>query len=340
MRFITSPYRWILGAALLLLVGGFLLAPATGRADQPVVTPTTQWVNFVSTDSTFLGRGLIVGDRVDIYDAQGVLCGSRIISVAGTLPVTPCYGDDPATPEDEGAEPGDILSFRINGLLADGEASSVDAQPVPPGTLVRWQLPYALYEVTLGVESIRIYLPLLTNYTGADLTVESLTVQGNEVQVIVRNRGSQPVVDEFWVDLYIDPGPLPVTVNQSWDLLGQQGAVWGVTGEALPLAPGQTITLRLSSQDPYFYPDYSVLPSTLAVGQSLFVQVDSYNEETSYGGVLENHESANQNSSGGQTEGYNNITDAFVLAAPVDLHGVGMQVTPQQFLSGEQRELR
>ena len=61
------------------------------------------------------------------------------------------------------------------------------------------------------------------------------------------------------------------------------------------------------------------------------------------GGVLENHEIANQNSSGGKNEGYNNITDVFVLTAPVDLSTVGVRpnlrhplfVNPRDFRYGK-----
>ncbi len=354
----STPFRWILGAALLLLLGGWLLIPATGKADQSVVTPTTQWVNFVSTDSLFLGRTLLVGDRVDIFDAQGVLCGSRTLAVAGALPVTPCYGDDPATPQDEGAEAGDPLTFRINDLLAEVEVVSVDAVPVPADTPVTWAPLYALYEVKLRVVATptatstptvtptatrtptgtptvtltatrtptgtptvtptatetptrtptvtptatgtptgtstvtathtptatptatplyqsgkAIFLPLLVNNSGPDLIVESLAVWGNAVQVVLRNRGNRSVVDEFWVDIYIDPSSSPTRVNQLWNDLASYGAAWGVTSVALPIVPGQTLTLSLSSQDPYYSSLYSFLPPILTTGQVLYVQV-------------------------------------------------------------------
>ncbi len=367
---------------------------STGKpCDQPTSTPTPTPTPTTDPNATPTPPGTPdLGDAPDSTNGSetamsaypGVSADFPSVYLAGSPP----YGDDPATPVDEGAETGDMLTFRINDLPAVGEVMSVDAVPVPADRPVTWGPLYSLWQVALRVvaatptptvtpthtptvtptvtpthtptvtptvtpthtptatatptpaSSGNLFLPLIANYTGIDLVVESLTVEQGEVQIVLRNLGNWPVKDEFWVDLYIDPAPPPTTVNQSWGVLGQHGAVWGVTVDALPLNPGQTMTLRLSSQDPYFYPSYSVLPSSLVPGQKLYVQVDSYNEDTSYGGVLENHESANQNSSGGQSEGYNNIWDGFVLTTPIDLYTTGVRLNSEQPYPANQRDFR
>jgi len=43
------------------------------------------------------------------------------------------------------------------------------------------------------------------------------------------------------------PQPPPTRVNQTWDQLGDEGLVWGVTAAALPLAPGEAITLTVGN---------------------------------------------------------------------------------------------
>jgi hypothetical protein len=94
--------------------------------------------------------------------------------------------------------------------------------------------------------------------------------------------------DPFWVDLYIDPVPVPTGVNQTCETLESQGTVWGVEGEILPLAPGDLITLTMG--DAYHYPSFCEFPSSLPAGTPIYVQVDSADFHTTYGAVLENHE--------------------------------------------------
>jgi len=136
-----------------------------------------------------------------------------------------------------------------------------------------------------------VYLPLVAaNYVSApDLVVESITATSSDVQVVIRNVGNASVVDEFWVDVYIDPDLLPTGVNQTWDMLGSQGMVWGITGNALPLAPGGVINLAVG--DGYYWPapaSHVVWP--LAVGTPVYAQVDSANIQSNNGAVLESHE--------------------------------------------------
>ena len=150
------------------------------------------------------------------------------------------------------------------------------------------------------------FLPLVTNnyFTAPDLIVESLTVLAagstgtpGDVQIVIKNIGNATVTDEFWVDLYIDPHTEPTAVNQTWETVGPQGAAWGVLADTLPLYPGESLTLTLSS--PYYVPVSSHITWPLATNAQLFAQVDSSNPGSSSGAVRESHEITD--------DSYNNI---------------------------------
>jgi hypothetical protein len=122
-----------------------------------------------------------------------------------------------------------------------------------------------------------------------DLIVQSITARSNSIQLVIANQGSAPVLDEFWVDAYINPGVAPSQVNQPWYDIAAEGLVWGVSGSGLSaLAPGGTLTLSVGDQ--YFYGDYSQVKWPLSVGTRVYAQVDSFNPATTYGTVLETHE--------------------------------------------------
>ena len=125
-----------------------------------------------------------------------------------------------------------------------------------------------------------------------DLVVQNVTATTNGViQVTIANQGTGPVTKEFWVDFYVNPNPVPTGVNQIWnDGRSTYGAVWGVTASALPsLTPGGG-TLTLTVGDSYYWPSLSNYPASLPAETPIYVQVDSANTNTSYGGALESHE--------------------------------------------------
>jgi len=139
-------------------------------------------------------------------------------------------------------------------------------------------------------------LPLVQNNCShvshaPDLVVEHVAVTSDSAQVVIKNQGDAPVLsgDTFWVDLYISPNPVPTGVNQTWnDGRCSEGIVWGITAPALPLQPGGTITLTIG--DAYYWLEHSNFPGSLPAGTPVYVQVDSANTDTTYGGVLEKHE--------------------------------------------------
>ncbi|MBI5567109.1 MAG: Ig-like domain repeat protein [Chloroflexi bacterium] len=141
------------------------------------------------------------------------------------------------------------------------------------------------------IEHVIVRLPLVMNrYASApDLVVEQIIASGNDVQVVIKNRGDAPVLNEFWVDVYINPTQAPTGVNQTWPMLGEQGLTWGVTADALPaLKPGGVLTLTLN--DAYYFADLSNVVWPLSAGTLLYAQADSADATTTYGAVCENHE--------------------------------------------------
>jgi hypothetical protein len=148
--------------------------------------------------------------------------------------------------------------------------------------------------------SRQVYLPIVLKTGLSDLVVEQIRTGGGALQVVIRNTGSGPAVQPFWVDLYINPASVPTRVNQTWNTVGSQGLVWAVSAAALPLAPGASLTL--ASGDQFFQPDYSRQSGPLQAGTPLYAQVDSYKANTSFGAVLEAHEL--------DDSPYNNISSA------------------------------
>ncbi len=161
--------------------------------------------------------------------------------------------------------------------------------------------------ITLVSTIKRIYLPIiLNNFTALpDLIVQSITPSSNNLTVVLANIGNAPVTDGFWVDAYFNPAPIPTAVNQTIATIPAEGIVWGVNNNTLPLNPGETLTLTISS--PYYDALKSDWQGTIPSG-TIYVQVDSANAGTTYGAVLETHEATGAP--------YNNISST-VVSRPV-----------------------
>jgi hypothetical protein len=158
--------------------------------------------------------------------------------------------------------------------------------------------------------------------TRPDLAVKQIVATEAKIQVIIQNEGTAAVPAEqgFWVDLYIDPSAPPTQPNQIWNFLAEEGLVWGVDGDVLPMEPGEVITLTLG--DALYWPDLSKFSGSLPADTPVYVQVDSANTESTYGGVLESHEAA-----GGP---YNNVVGPVMARA-----GIAQQRTFLPLLNGQ-----
>ncbi len=101
-------------------------APATATPTPTPVPPsacagiveTGRWAIFWGAASTLDGSPLPPGTVVEAFDPQGVRCGCAAAGAPGGYGPLLVYGDDPATPQDEGATTGDRLRFRVQGLPA------------------------------------------------------------------------------------------------------------------------------------------------------------------------------------------------------------------------------
>jgi len=83
------------------------------------VTPTWESVSFYCGENIFLDAPLPIGSVIDAYDPDGVRCGTWYVSETGKYGFMPVYRDDFTTPDiDEGADPGDTISFFIDGMRA------------------------------------------------------------------------------------------------------------------------------------------------------------------------------------------------------------------------------
>ncbi|MFQ5858028.1 MAG: hypothetical protein ACE5LU_20685, partial [Anaerolineae bacterium] len=142
-----------------LLVLTLAMAVTLARAQ---VIPTNEWVNFFSANSTVLGQPVPAGARIAAFDPSNTQCAEFTVLVAGAYGVMPCYRDDANTPGDEGAEPGDVISFTIDGLPATPIPVSLNANPVPPSTNVTWTQFGDLWEVDLQVVASPTPSPTVT----------------------------------------------------------------------------------------------------------------------------------------------------------------------------------
>ena len=82
------------------------------------VYPTYEWVNFYCDYNTLMDEPLPVGSVVDAYDPDGIHCGTFFVTEAGKYGFMLVYRDDPFEPGDQGANPGDIIRFFVNGTEA------------------------------------------------------------------------------------------------------------------------------------------------------------------------------------------------------------------------------
>lgn len=158
-------------------------------------------------------------------------------------------------------------------------------------------------EYTIENDDIGTYvtfLPIIMTPGYPDLIVENVTVSNTDITVVIRNIGSAPVTNGFYVDAYLgllNPAQPPTGVNDIWQNLSPHGVVWGVDASMTPIAPGESVTLMLN--DGYQLDAYTNFTLPLASGTAVYVQVDSAAVGNTNGGVLEQHET-----NGGS---YNNI---------------------------------
>ncbi len=112
-RLSTTMVRLIGLVSLLALIVTLAYSPTPVKAD-----PGPEWVNFYSNNTRFLDQPVRAGDVIEALDPQHVRCGQFIVTDEGKYGYLACLRDDETTPEDDGADPGDVITFTINGLPA------------------------------------------------------------------------------------------------------------------------------------------------------------------------------------------------------------------------------
>jgi len=155
---------------------------ALGMTQAGSVNPTHLWVDIYSIGSVLDGQPIPAGASIAIFDPQGTQCGETTVTYPGQLGIMPCYGDDPYTPLDEGAQAGDALVFAINGRTATPEALTLNGTPVPPGTAVTWIQSGIRWQVNLHTEaSPHVSIAVDTGATALSWSHETALVAVYEV---------------------------------------------------------------------------------------------------------------------------------------------------------------
>ena len=129
-------------------------------------TPTPHVCNYLG-EVVMLGQPAPVGTEIAVLDPDGTVCGLARITVPGQYGVVQVYGDDTATQEDEGAEEGDELVFKVwdKGLEIEySGANLILHEGTPAGSFVASSVPpewnedagYALDLIVHGRETVTV----------------------------------------------------------------------------------------------------------------------------------------------------------------------------------------
>jgi uncharacterized repeat protein (TIGR01451 family) len=262
-----------------------------------------------------------VGDD-DVFSYTLTVTNNGPSAATGVVVTDDLPGEITWLNDDCGAGPpaGSTLTWSVGGLEALGsDACHVEVQAgsgsLPDVITNTASVAAATHDPGAGDNSaavgtgtiVDVFLPLaLRGYVAApDLVIDGFLVSSTAVTVTIRNAGTRSVVDEFWVDVYVDPAVAPTGPDQLWFHLGDEGLAWGVTASALPLEPGEAITLTVG--DAYYDGGSSSVTWPLAPGRAVYVQADSWGDGSGYGAVAEDHEIR------GDTV-YNNIAGTLSIA--------------------------
>jgi hypothetical protein len=75
-------------------------------------------VSFWSDSTYFEGQPVKAGDVIEAFDPKGTRCGIFTVTTSSSYGLMSVYRDDASTPADEGAQPSDVITFKINGCTA------------------------------------------------------------------------------------------------------------------------------------------------------------------------------------------------------------------------------
>ena len=226
------------------------------------VIPTNEWIVVYCSGIPDVGEDPAYVELIEAFDPDGVLCGRGLReAVVGRYQYMPIYRDDPETDIDEGAEPGDLISFRIDGepvmplepvyWTANGDMTEVcyfEEQtcidiPIYHGwNLVSWNVAYE-GDVAEAFESIASVIDVVLTYDGGGLVYDPDLPQYSTLQTVDYHHA-------YWIrafedaTLHICGGPIPpdekIDILAGWNL----AAYWPDT----PMTPGDAL-VSLSYED-------------------------------------------------------------------------------------------
>jgi hypothetical protein len=226
------------------------------------VVPTNEWI---VTFCQGPGYTLPVEPPVEpvliqAFDPDGVLCGQDWMMEDGTYGFMPVYRDDPETDLDEGAEPGDLISFRLNDI------------PVTSDPEVYWTANGDIYEVCSFGQTHCQEIPL---HAGWNLISWNLAYAGPVEEAFA---DILPLVD---VILTFENGGLIFDTRlpefSTLDVVDYHHAYWirvlddmvlSICGEEIP--PGETIGLEAGWNLAAYWPmmDFPVEEALVSLGVS------------------------------------------------------------------------
>ncbi len=236
---------------LTTLAGVLAVLAVLATAD---VIPTYEWVNFIGV-ATFNGKPTPVGSIIDAFDPTGVHCGrfyvGSVVDSAGVYGFLPVYRDDKTAPDtiDEGAEPGDTISFKIN----DRSAMVVYGDPF-------WTSNGDTHTVDLVATGFVILTPVV-------LPMTQTGAPGDTVRfwVGVRNDGDG-------LDFYRIRAASDSSGNNAWSAGNQDSLSYADVGDTVYLY-FDIIIAPFAAGDTVFHINYSVW-SCLDTAQRIDTTVD------------------------------------------------------------------
>jgi len=153
---------------------------------------------------TINGLDADVGDEVRVYDPDGVLCGIFVVTIAGQYGPLVVVADHPATPDDEGAEAGDVLDFRVYDTSAAREyggyevlADVITGEDPPEWTADgdAWQVDVHAADATAGLGITDLFISLNNKRANRDQAkIRTAAIPANLVL-----RGFNPALDDVMV---------------------------------------------------------------------------------------------------------------------------------------------
>ncbi|MFN8443431.1 MAG: two-component regulator propeller domain-containing protein [Caldilineaceae bacterium] len=174
------------------------------------------------------------------------------------------------------------------------------------------------------------YLPIIMQRYEAprpDLIVKEVTATPTHLAVLFQNVGTAAVASDFWIEVCVDPKPIPTQVNQICRGLSYQYAMWGYLASQSPILPGESRQVFVDlngAASPAYQPTLSSFDKPLPVGTTVYAHVDAANRDSCYGGVFEVGETSQQPPDCPFVL-YNNIQQAIVTAT-ADLNNENQEV--------------